>query len=487
MIIYSVIILILYAGILTMQYIIIFFSVFALLIINKVCLAQSLGSVKQAPTEVTGLSRKDIDGEKRNLIEHAITDVQPQDFLSSSETISELVNQKIDVGALINKAFKSGISRVRIPCGNYLITTTIQMSGLQTLMGDGMCTALYSTIVGDDVIDVSGAFNTIRDIRINNMVTKTGGNVIFAHKTFHLVIDHIDIDAVNTHTYWWNGIVLYGANDTHINDSEMRPAGKNAAIQLSGTQKTGRSEDTYITHTNINGWKYALELSWASGNYLSNMDLLSATEFGVIFDPESWQEVDGTRASQILSDSNTKDGWRFDGVGAITETSLTNCWGSTNGYQQGSSQIVALADGLHVVNPNTDNLTVLASEFHSNTAHGIEIDSGQNILISSNTIFMNGIGGQAKILDTSAYKPNSYSGIFIHKPVSYISVTNNIGGLGGVRNASAINHQKYLVSTESSNYVTISLNIGNHHWGESVVNANGAVGKNIILNNNNGN
>lgn len=423
----------------------------------------------------------------RTIAERAMTDAQPQDFLSEGQSVSDLVNRKIDVGALINRAFAAGVARVRLPCGNYLITTTIRMGSMKTLMGDGMCTALFSTSSNEDVLDVSGAFSSIRDLRFVNASTKSGGAVIAAVKTFHLAIDHIAIDAITPTTYWWNGIALYGANDTHINDSEIRPAGRNSAIQLSGTSATGRSEDSYVTHTNLNGWQNNFELSWASGNYLSNMDILSARKFGVLFDPSPSQEVDGTRASQVLSDSNTADGWRFDGSGPITETALTNCWSSTNGYRQKSAIIIALADGLHVINPNTNNLTVLSSEFHANTAHGVEISAGKNILLSGNTLFMNGAAGRVSTVDTKEYSLNSYSGIFIDTAASYVTAIYNIGGMGGVSNVGAVNHQRYLIDNASVNYVTISLNMGNTHWGGSVVNVSAPALAKIINVNNNGN
>lgn len=422
----------------------------------------------------------------RTIGERAGTDVQPQDFLATGQAQADLINNKIDVGALINKAFAAGVWRVHLPCGNYLISTTITMSGYQSLIGDGMCTALSSNTSQGDVLDVAGSFNTVRDVRFVNATKKSGGAVIAATSTFHLVIDHIDIDATATNVPWWNGIALYGANDTHINDSEIRPAGGNSGIQMSGTSNSGRTEDTYIEHTNINGWETDLELAWASGNYLSNMDVLSATGVGILFDPSSSQEVDGTRASQVLSDSNNSDGWRVAGAGPITETTLTNCWGATNGYEPGSSTINALSDGIHILNSKTNNFSVVASEFHANTAHGIEVTAGSNIIISENSLFMNGTAGITSANDTSEYSKNTYYGIFLDTGASNVNVNGNMGGLGGVENVGTTNHQKYLIDSASGSYITMTGNMGQGHWGNAVTNVTASSTGNVVNANNNG-
>jgi len=400
----------------------------------------------------------------RTTAERDMTDAQPQDFLQQGQFLSDLRHRKIDVGAVINRAFAAGAQRVRIPCGDYLITTTIKVSDRQTLMGDGMCTALFASGSEGDVIDAKGSFATIRDIRLVNAHTKSGGAVIAANQTFHLVIEHIDIDSIDVDTTWWNGIALYGANDTHINDSEIRPGGRNAAVQLSGTPETGRSEDSYISHTNINGWKTNLELSWSSGAYLSNMDVLSAKGSGVLFDPSSSQEVDGTRAVQVLSDSNEREGWFFAGVGAITETNLSNCWSATNGYLPNSSKVANSVDGLLVSNERVDNLTISGSEFHSNTGNGININVGKNIIIMGNSLFMNGVAGAAALPDLIQEK-REYDGILIEKGASHVLINSNIGGYGGIKNTEDVNHQRFLIENRSKNYISISSNIGNRNWG----------------------
>lgn len=435
-----------------------------------------VGDVSSAPATaasslVTGTSA-------RTAAERAMSDPQPADFILAGQSVADLVTQKIELGAVLNAALAAGARHIRIPCGEYTISTTVALTGTQQIEGAGRCVQLFVASPTADIFVVTGSYNSVGNFSITTAVTRTAGAVFRLSDAFHTVVDHVIVDRTSASVSWYWGLVVAGANDSHISDVEMRPGGTQSAIVLTGTDQ--RAEDTYLSLMNINGWQNDVELQWSSGAYLSNMDLLGATGYGVLFDPGAGQEVDGTRATQVLSDSNTQDGWHFGGTGGITETSLVNCWGATNGMSPGTSTIVANATGLNVTNPNTNNLSVTASEFHSNTAQGIYVGAGKNIVINGNSLFANGLAGATSLTSGGTM----YDGIMIDVGASYVTANGNMGGVGGI-NAGTPSHQRYLINNVSTGYVTMIGNMGNSDYGGAPVYSSVTTG--VVSANNNGN
>lgn len=360
----------------------------------------------------------------RALSERAATTLQPQDFLTPGQDVSDLENGKIDIAPIINRMIGAGILSIHIPCGTYQISSTISLLNNVSLLGDGACTILSIRMKDGDVIRGHAvSFTAIRNMTLQADVMRSSGGTITLKDSFENRIS--DIGFTNGSGKHFTDIYLDGSNGTHVNQVAGRGGVLNG-ITVTGSDK--RSEDTYISNSGFDGYGGSpIELIWSSGNYLSQLDLLGGGNAGIMIDPMGAQEVDGLRAQAVLADSNYGPGWWFAGTGAITETSLTNCWGSTNGIGGGISA------GLAVTNRNTDDLVISASEFHANTGTGIDLQEGSNVQISGSTIFMN-----------STAPSSSFPGINIGYDVNFVTVSGNMTGAGGeARNGAVKSQQGY--------------------------------------------
>jgi len=435
----------------------------------NIAFAQTTGGTDLSGDNVTASNVFGAAGTSARMLANMAADcTTPASYLASGQTEGQLQNSQIDVGPIINTMIGQNISKICLPQGHYLLNTTINLSNNTSIIGVGAGTELEVNIVnGDAILASSASYNTLRDFTLKAQVVRTGGAAIHLQNTFHEVIEHVYLqnDSSGNH---YDGIYADGANDTHILDTEMR-GGSGDGIRLGGT--TQHAVDTYISGTNINGrFNNDVELQWASGIYLNGMDLLGAVSECVRVDPSASQEVDGLRATLVLADSNSNNGWHFTGSGPITETSLTNCWGATNGYTDGT--ITGAADGIRVDNTALNNLVVQGSEFHNNTATGIEIYAGENIIINGNTSFNNG-----------RYASNTYSGISVGTAASYVVVANNVSGQGGI-NAPTANVQRYGINSVSTNYISVTNNITQQNMMGST---NIAAGANVYVAGNIGN
>lgn len=352
-------------------------------------------------------------------------------------------NADSDLGAIINLMITNGIKNIYIPNGNWNINTTINVNVNNIMIeGAGHGTILSSTNSSSPLLEL----NAVSDIIISNITLSTSVDrnvpLMYNTNTFRCFFNNFMCLEGSGKDY--GAVTLDGCNDTHFTDCEFHSSsGIGNGLFLTGTSQ--RCEDTFISNMNIVGYNVGIYLDWSSGNYFSNMDILSNNSQGILFQPASNHEVDGTRCVNILSDGNTSNGWEFSGSGTITETSLCGCWGSTNGDSGANS------DGLYISNGNVNGLTIIGFEAHSNTANGIAIENGSNINISGSTIFHNGL---------NATTNTQYQGIMIDTLASFVVVSNNVIGRGGI-NAGQVPKETYGINIQSVNHIIVTNNIIN--------------------------
>lgn len=374
-----------------------------------------------------------------------------------------------DIGAAINAMFAAGINAVYLPSGTYTLTTTIVMTqNHQSIRGAGQSTIINVAVPNGP--GISAVF--LSDLILSELTFQPTINltspVISWQNTFRCFMTHVVMEEgpglLN------GGVVLLAANDTHITDCEFHTNAQYGYGIHIAPFNNSRCEDTYITNVNINGFENGMYIEWSSGLYLSGMDVLSAANQGIYFNPALAYECDGTRASRVLCDSCTGSGWTFGGVGAITETCLTNCWGSTNGSTQGSGSD---ADGLYISNPNVNNLVIVGFEAHRNTANGIGIEAGTNISIVGGSLFNNGVNGTSS---------NVFYGLIIDTNAKNVTVGKCIGGTGGI-NVQATPTQAGLVHVVSTANIIVTECIGVNHKNGNVVVVDTTASTVIVANN----
>lgn len=443
----------------------------AALLYNGQSFSQAMGGKLSIGAEsdtqlVTGANSIAASTMPRTLAERAMSMPQPGDFLSSGQTVAQLISGQIDVGPIMNAMISAGVLTIHLPCGTYKLATQVQLANNVSISGDGACTILsVQTTAGDVISGASVQYTRVHDLTMQADVNRTSGGAITLHNSFENRISDVWFTAgTGAH---WTDIYLDGANGTHIDRVSGRGANWDGIIATGTSQ---RSEDTYVSNSTFDGYGGApIELAWASGVYLSRLDLLGGKNAGVFVDPASPAEVDGVRATAVLADSNYGPGWRLDGSGAITEFNVTNCWGSTNGIGGNSSGFVAL-------NPAINDLTIASSEFHANTNAGIDIENGNRITISGNMVFMNSLSGSAVA-----------AGINIGANPNFLVVTYNQSGAGGEAQGNASQSlQSYgIVSAQpasnTGHYALFGNNMatGNQTGGYSI-----ATGTNVTTSNN---
>ncbi|QDH14018.1 hypothetical protein E3E12_07320 [Formicincola oecophyllae] len=364
----------------------------------------------------------------RTEAERQSTFMEPQDFLNASQgqTTAGLVQGQVDVGPIINTMLGQGVRSIYLPCGFYKLATTINLPSYAKLQGAGACTVLsLQSSTGDGIAGRNVSFTSLRDFTMEADVVKQSGAAIAYYNAFETGIENIPFTnglVNNVQGLHYDNIYLEGANSTHISHVSGRGASHNG---ITATGRSKRAEDTYVTSSGFDSYGRApLELIWASGVYLSSLDLLHGQAAGILVDPDisKSQEVDGLRATAVLGDSNIGPGWLLGGSGPITEFNITNCWGSTNGFKPGTMDSAGLApaQGFALTNPAANGVTVASSEFHANTGAGIDIEQGTHIIVNGNAVYMNAYNN-----------PKRFPGIYVGNLPDMVTVTNNQSGAGG--------------------------------------------------------
>lgn len=353
--------------------------------------------------------------------------VSAVDYLQPGQSASDFMNGKIDAEPAIAAALATGKS-VQLPCGYYLLNEplpTLTQFG-QALSGVSQsCTTIAVNFSSGDVIKYTGSYQAIHDLEFYVTKQMTLGAVIHAYKSGVSQLYNLNVQGGV-----YNGIVVDGANGTHITHVVLQPpflpgviapnpqsgaayAG-NSAITITGDTNTSElSVDTFINDVNISQYKFGLYVDYASGIYSgSGLDIVGSLH-ALIFTPGNGETVNGVQFTNVLGDTSYGDNWYFTGSGLINEVLCTNCWASSS----------ISGSGLESDNTNalSGQISFTGSSFLNNYAQGINLNGMRNWNFTNDVIEMNS-------RKESAYAPDIgiYSGTG-----NYVRIQNSFIGSGG--------------------------------------------------------
>lgn len=373
----------------------------------------------------------------RTLADRQTDFVNAVDYLPTGQSVVDLMTGKIDAEPTIAAALATGKS-VELPCGYYVLNEplpTLTQFG-QALFGTTQsCTTIAVDFSSGDVIKYTSSYQSIHDIEFYITKQMTSGAIIHAYKSGTSQIYNLNIQGGV-----YNGIVVDGANGTHITNVVLQPpflpgvtppnpqsssayAG-NSGIVLTGDTNTGTlSVDTFINDVNISQYKFGVYMDYASGVYSgSGVDIVGSLH-GIIFSPSETETVNGVQFANVLSDTSYGDNWYFTGSGLINEIMCVNCWASSS----------ISGSGLFSDNTNSGSgqITFTGSTFLNNYGQGVNLNGMANWNFTNDIIEMNSREGSGKTPDVGIYKN---AGDFIRIQNSFIGKGGRIAALGASTN-----------------------------------------------------
>jgi len=328
----------------------------------------------------------------------------PGDFIGSGA--SALYAGNINARPAIMAAIAAK-GRVYLPCGTYRLDATLVLSGQQVYGAAPSCVTLNINFASGDGVLMTGTRPELRNVRIYTTASRSAGAAVHVDHTYRAVLNDIVVEG----SHGADAFLVDGANTTHISRSDLRPppaAGSTSFAAGAGIHLLGMAVDTHIVGGNVSQWHYGIELSDASGVFVSNLDLVRSGQ-GILFDPTSSQQVFGVQMSTVLGDTSAADNWYFGGTGPITDVQIANLWASNS----------QTANGVAVVNQNVNGLSISNPHVLGNYAHGMALVGGKNIAITGGSVTDNSAAGSAQ-----------YDGIQISgsDQVRIIGVMSGMGG-----------------------------------------------------------
>ena len=371
-----------------------------------------------------------------------ITINQLTPYLAVGQTLAGLVTAAFDAVPVINAALAAGVS-VQLPCGTYTIggpLTAVARDGAR-LVGTEGCTVFNIAFAAGDVINLTGHFQTVRDIAFNATVSHTSGAGVHQDKTSFNVMDRLAFYGL----WSTDAMLMDGSNTTFINDFNCSngPLFQASAFQPGGAciHVVGNAVEVHIKHGLAARFDAGIRVTYGSGVYAEGVDALQ-NGHGVLFDPGAGQSVFGVLMTNVLGDTSYADNWLLAGDGPITDVQLANSWSSSS----------STGSGLTVTNAATNGLFLGNFLMLGNYGDGMNIVAGSNIAVT---------GGGAEYNNIT--NASAGSGYHLHAGVSKMSITGARAGASGTYSnvSGVINHQVtgIQVDTGGGDYLSFTGNV----------------------------
>jgi len=368
------------------------------------------------------------------------------------------------IQAAITAAINAGGGKVYLPAGNYLISSTLNITGNDiTIVGDGMNTTLITcNFAAGDIISIQNTSTIfcsniqITQLGITSTITKTSGAAIAARGGHNLKLSYITLNS-NLYTGFQfdagaGNQFLFYLNDFEINSGSAF----GIVVGLEGNGYTNLVADLFINRGSIANCGAGIGLFNASGVYLKDIDCI-VNDKDVYICPTTGNFVQALWADTVLGDSANKSGWSLvSNGGAILDVNLSNIWASTCGR----SNIAGDNHGIRIDAPSSglvSNISITSPRCIGNYGHGIYVGGGEYITITN---------PQCSGNSNLSTQTNVYSGIYFTGNLSDFNVIGGACGNNGIY-ASA-NCQKYGIvvgNGGSTNFSIIGVDVTNNLTG----------------------
>jgi len=370
----------------------------------------------------------------------------------------------VAIQAAINAAVLAGRGKVYMPTGNYLVSSTLTITGNNiTIMGDGMgATQITCNFAANDIILIQNTSTIFCDnvqitqLAITSSIAKTSGAAIATKGGHNVKLSYIRVD-YNMYTAFQfeagtGNQFLFYLSDFEINSGSSFGIG----VGLEGNGYTSIVSDLFIDRGCIANCSVGIGLYNASGVYMRDIDCITC-DYGVYIYPAAGNFVQAVWADTVLADASNNSGWSLiSNGGAILEVNLSNIWASTCGRDNVSGD----NHGIHIDTTTSylvSNINIIAPRCIGNYGHGIYVGGGQYITITS---------PQCSGNSNLSTQTNVYSGIYFTGNLSNFNILGGACGNNGIYSTS--NCQKYGVEVgngASSNFSIIGVNVTNNVTG----------------------
>jgi hypothetical protein len=322
--------------------------------------------------------------------------------------------------AAVTAASAGGGGEIMVPAGRYGLSAPLHITTPAiTLVGEGPgASVIISSAATGDVVAFGNTSTAIspcggmRGLSIKSSVARTsgaaltidgcqqgefqhlelattGGDGIHLSPTGHLcaILHFSDLHIIVTGAF--NGILVQGGNDRYFRSAwitgNMSPGSRGINIQFSG------------------------------GDWYTDIESVGF-EYGVLINPGTGQGVTWGHMVNVLTDSNTSQGYRITSSGGyIWGMTFTAPWASSNGFSSANGRgfYINAGSAILIESPRVIN----------NGGHGIEIAGGTSVKIIGGVISSN---SQQSHGTFDAINVNSSAGGF-----QIIGTTAGFGGVGG--------------------------------------------------------
>ena len=361
------------------------------------------------------------------------------------------------------------------PTGRYQVTTTLNVSPVVYLNGDGYnATRIVSANATGDVVSFSGGMSTtfgggITNMCIDTSVVRTAGAALKCSNIQEFLIDKFSVNTTAGGSHF-TGITLESTSglqfQTRVTNFSIFGC-TNIGVLLgdTGTGSNGAVGDLIMSNGLLSGCGKGIVANNLSGFYWDNVDVFGSITAGITFAPTNTSNQTCTFGLlvNILADSTSNGpGWLFNGNGIIADLSLSNCWGASN-HSMGFDFTSGM-NSVKLVNCIATN----------NQQNGFEVRATGNVIFVSCAAEANSVASSA-----------TYHGFNIEANVSGFQILDCIsGGVGFEVASGGTNQQGYGIAVQAGTGDAFIITGNRLPLNITGGLTNGASGANVVVTNN---